>query len=194
MNYPLALSFRILSWGPQIQVTDAIGSLVFYVKQKLFKLKEEVTVFADSEQTRPLYSLKADRVLDFSARYSFFDGQGLPLGSVKRHGMKSLWRAHYEILADSSSAMILREENPWVKVLDGLLNEVPLLGLFTGYFLHPSYLVSWPEGAPLLRLKKQPAFLEARFSIERLNPMGEAEELRALLSLLMFVLMERGRG
>ena len=67
MKYPLELSFKIISLGPQLSVTDANGGLVFYVKQKLFKLKEEVTVFADVQQARPLYKINADRVLDISA-------------------------------------------------------------------------------------------------------------------------------
>ncbi|MCP4602297.1 MAG: hypothetical protein GY847_17565 [Proteobacteria bacterium] len=37
------------------------------------KLREEVTVFADPDQNRPLYKINADRVIDFSARYHFTD-------------------------------------------------------------------------------------------------------------------------
>jgi hypothetical protein len=53
MNYPLHLSFEILSLARKIAVTDATGNLSFYVKQKMFKLKEAVTVFADAEQQLP---------------------------------------------------------------------------------------------------------------------------------------------
>ena len=47
MNYPLDLSFKILAIAPQISVSDANGALVLYVKQKAFKLKEDVTIYAD---------------------------------------------------------------------------------------------------------------------------------------------------
>ncbi len=194
MDFPLILSFKILTFVPQIAVTDADGRLVCYVRQKLFKLKESVTVFADAAQTRPLYMINADRILDWSARYNFSDMQGLPLGAVKRQGMRSLWRAHYDILDGEMSVMTIREDNPWVKVLDGLANEVPILNFFTGYFLHPVYAVARPSGEVVLRMKKEPAFLEGRFSIARLAPLAAAEEQRALLSLLMMLLLERSRG
>ena len=38
-----------------------------------------ISVFADREQSRLLYSVEADRVLDFSARYRFADAVGRPV-------------------------------------------------------------------------------------------------------------------
>ena len=81
MKYPLNLSFKLLAIAQQITGTDAAGQVVFYVKQKAFKLKEAVTVFADVEQTKPMYTIKADRVIDFSARYDFND-QNLTVGAA----------------------------------------------------------------------------------------------------------------
>lgn len=194
MQYPLELKFKVLALAPQISVTDAGGQQVFYVKQKLFKLKEAVTVFADTDQTRPLYTLNADRILDFSAQYHFVDLMGMPLGAVKRDGMKSLWRARYNILNGTAPALTIREENPWVKVVDGLVGEIPLVGLFSGYLFHPAYLVTRGENMSLMRLEKQPSFFEAKFKIDKLAELQPAEETRILLSLLMMVLLERSRG
>mgnify|MGYP001357086286 CR=1 FL=1 len=135
MNYPLQLSFKIMALAPQISVTDAHGQLIFYVKQNLFTLKESVTVFADAEQTAPLYTIQADRIIDFSARYHFVDAQGDTIGAVQRQGMRSLWKARYEVLDGEQVVMTIREKNPWVKVLDGLLGQIPIVSLFSGYFL-----------------------------------------------------------
>ena len=194
MEYPLELSFKILSVGQRVSVTNARGELVFYVKQKLFTLKEEVTVFADVQRTRPLYEIDADRVIDFSARYDFTDINGINLGSVKREGMRSLWKAHYNISDGDAHVMTIREENPWVKALDGMLSEVPIIGMITGYILHPAYLVSRTDGTAVMRLEKQPSFLEGRFTISRLGELDEREETRVLLSLLLMILLERARG
>jgi hypothetical protein len=194
VNYPLQLSFKILAIARQLSVTDATGRLVFYVKQKAFKLKESVTVFADAEQTIPLYTINADRVLDFSASYQFTDRYGAPIGSVRRKGMRSLWKAHYEIVDGDAPALTIQEANPWIKVLDGLLSEVPIIGMFTGYFFHPAYIVVGQDQTALMRLEKQPAFLEGKYSIEKLAPLSERDEMRVLLSLLMAVLLERSRG
>jgi hypothetical protein len=194
VNYPLTLSFKIVALAPQLSVTDANGDLVCYVKQKLFKLKEAITVFADSQQTRPLYTIKADRVLDFSARYQFADALGQPHGSVKRQGMRSLWKAHYEIYDGEAPVMTIHEENPWVKVLDALFGEIPILGMLTGYLFHPAYLVIRADGTQVMRLEKQPAFFEGKFRLDKTGELSEAEEQRALLGLLMTLLLERSRG
>jgi uncharacterized protein YxjI len=194
MQYPLGLNFKIMALAPQISVTDASGQQVYYVKQKLFKLKEAVTVFADAAQTRPLYTINADRIIDFSAQYHFTDLMGMPLGSVKRDGMKSLWRSRYNILNGSSPNLVIREENPWIKVVDGLVGQIPVVGMFSGYLLHPAYLVSREDNTGVMRLVKMPAFFEGKFRIDKLAELSPAEETRILLSLLMMVLLERSRG
>ncbi len=194
MNYPLSVSFKIMAIAHQMSITDAQGNLIFYVKQKMFKLKEAVTVFADKEQTQPLYTINADRVIDFSARYRFTDRNGMPVGSVKRQGMKSIWKARYDIFDNENPLMNISEENPWTKVLDGLFSEIPLVGMFAGYVFNPSYLISHANGTVLMRMNKQPAFLEGKFNIEKYVDMPPIEETRALLSFIMMILLERRRG
>jgi hypothetical protein len=167
---------------------------VFYVKQKLFKLKEAVTVFADSGQTQPLYQINADRVLDFSARYHFTDSNGVGLGSVKREGVRSLWKSHYDIYQGDTPVMTIREENAWVKVLDGLFGGIPIIGMFSGYVFNPAFLVSRSDGTVVMRLAKQPAFFESKFTINKQAALDESQETCILLSLLMMILLERSRG
>lgn len=194
MDQPLQLSFKTVALSPQISVTDATGRLLLYVKQKAFKLKEAVTVFADREQTTPLYAIAADRVLDFSAQYTITNRQGRVLGAVRREGMRSLWRARYEVVEQGRSVLSIREANPWVKVADGLLGEVPGLGLLTGYFFHPAYELARADGVVAMQMQKQAAFFEGRYSIRMPVALSEAEHELALLSLLMVVLLERRRG
>src|SRR5215210_238387 len=176
MQYPLDLSFKIVALAPQVSVREASGNLVFYVRQKLFKLKEAVTIFADAEQTRPLYTINADRVLDISARYNFTDQHCNYLGAVKRQGMKSLWKAHYDILEGDTPVMTIQEENAWVKLMDALFGELPVLGILSGYVFNPAYLVARTDGTVVLRLQKQPAFLEGKFQLESKMPLSDPEE------------------
>jgi hypothetical protein len=194
MNYPLQLSFKIVAIAPQFSVRDASGNLLFYVRQKLFKLKEAITVFGDEAQTRPLFTIKADRVIDFSARYDIADTGGRYIGSVKRQGMRSLWRTHYEVYDGNAVVLTIRERDPWVKVADSLLGEIPVIGAFTGYFFNPAYVVTRPDGAVVMQLTKQPAFFEGKFSLEKHALLSEMEEMRAMLSIMMMVLLERSKG
>jgi uncharacterized protein YxjI len=195
MDFPLQLKFKKIALSPQISVTDAAGRLLFYVKQKAFKLKEAVTVFADAEQTQPLYTINADRVLDFSARYHINETSGFSLGTLQRKGRRSIWSAHYEIVRGGGTVMQIREENPWVKVGDALFGEIPVVGIFSGYVFNPAYIVSRADnGAPMMRVKKEAAFLEGSYSITRTGELSENDERLAVLSVLMMVLLEKRRG
>lgn len=195
MNYPLNLSFKLLALASQIYIRDANGQLIGYVKQKLLKLKEDINVFADEQQTQHLYNIKADRIIDFSAKYNFTDAQGRSLGSIRRKGMRSIFKAHYLIFdQNDTQTMEIHEENGWIKVADALLGEVPLLGMFTGYLFNPSYIIERLDKSPVARLKKQPAFFEGVFQLEPLTQMGGEEETKVLLAVLTMTLLERMRG
>jgi len=194
MNYPLDITFKLLAIAQQLSVRDAQGNLIFYVRRKAFKLKEAITVFGDEAQQRPLYHINADRIMDFSARYRFTDNAGNTLGSIKRHGMRSLWKTHYEIEDDDHAALSVNEEDAWVKVFDSLLGQLPIVGALTGYLFNPAYLVTRADGTVLLRMVKRPAFFEGKFSVEQRAQLDAGEETRALLGLLMMILLERSRG
>ena len=195
MNYPVDLSFKILALASQIYIRDANGSLMGYVKQKLFKLKEDIGIFADENQTELLFNIKADRIMDFSASYNFTDASGKSLGSIKRKGMRSIFKAHY-LIFDSSGQQVMEihEENGWIKVIDSLVGEVPIVGMFTGYLFNPAYIVSTMDQQPVMRLQKQPAFLESSFQLSPQNKIESDEETLILLSVLTMTLLERSRG
>jgi hypothetical protein len=194
------MNFKILAIAPQIFVRDATGAEIMYVKQKLFKLKEAINIFSDQSQTNQLYSIKADRIIDFSARYNFSNSQNLNIGAVKRKGMRSLWKASYDILEGDMVKFQIQEENAFVKLMDGLFSEIPIVGMFSGYVFNPVYLVSRSTGSngvgpTVMRLAKQPSFLESGFTIEKIDPgLSPQEEEQILLSLMMMVLLERSRG
>ncbi len=189
-SYPLNLSFKIIAFNPQVKVADAAGQTVLYVKQKALALKEAVKVFADEGQQQELYDIRANRIIDFSAQYNIATSAGMPVGTVKRQGMKSLWKASYNILdAAGAEVGLIHEENAWIKVLDGLLSDVP----FVGMFINPAYLVDL-RGGTVLYLKKQPAVFEGKFTLEKRGEFSNADEVLLLQSIIMMLLLERSRG
>lgn len=198
LEYPLQLNFKLIALAPRIFVRDASGRTLLYVQQKVMALKEHVRVFSDESQSQQLYEIRADRVIDFSARYHIRDMTGRELGSIKHRGMRSIWKSTYEIANDSSEEVswTMTEDNPWVKVGDALLGEIPIIGMFTGYFLHPSYTVKHVStDAPVLTLKKEAAFFESTFTIDKVDERLTGDhETRLLLAVLMAVQLERSRG
>jgi uncharacterized protein YxjI len=195
MNYPIEFSFKLIALASQIYVRDASGNLLGYVKQKMFKLKEDINIFADEGQTKHLYNIKADRVLDFSARYNFTDASGRALGGIKRQGMRSIWKANYDIHnANGEQVLKIREENGWIKVIDSLVGELPIVGMFTGYLFNPAYLIEKMDGTPIMRLAKQPAFFEGKFQLAPQGQYTQEEETLSMLGALTMTLLERSRG
>ena len=195
MSYPLTLRFKILAVARQLSVRDSDQRLLMYVKQKAFKLKEAITVYADEEQTKPLYRIAADRVIDFSATYLITDAAGANIGALRQKGMKSLWRSTYEIVRGDEVVFTVREENPWAKVGNSLFEGIPLIGALSGYVFHPSYLISANGRGDVLRARKEAAFLESMFLVQRLEtPLPPEDERLLLIGMVTTVLLERRRG
>lgn len=81
------------------QITDPEGNLSFYVRQKAFKLKEDIRVFGDKDRTEELLLIKARSVIDFSAAYDVMDSiTGEHIGVLRRKGWKSMFRDEWEML------------------------------------------------------------------------------------------------
>jgi uncharacterized protein YxjI len=194
MQYPLEMRFNLFSLSQQIAVRDATGKSILFVKQKMFRLKEKVEVFSNSDRKQKLFEINADRMLDFSANYRFTGADGTDWGTVRREGMKSLWSAHYDIYDQGQIDMTIREEEPWKRFVEAILGEILVIGFIVIYFLNPSYLVKRSDGTSALRVIKKPSIFERYFVIEKLAEIDEDDELRALLSLIMMVMLEKRRG
>ena len=194
LNYPLELSFKIATIGTRVRVVDAAGRQVAYLRKKKFRLKEDVRVYEDEDQRRELYRIRADRVVDFGASYAVSGQGGRPLGSVRQRGVRSLWKSSYEVSNPNGKKIgVIHEENPFVKVLDGLAEAIPLADSLGGLFFNPAYLVDL-GGETVLRMQKERSVFESRFRLDRLGDFSEDEEELFLASLMMVLLLERDRG
>ncbi len=195
LNFPLNLTFKITTLSNDFTAQDANGNTVAYVRQKMLKLMEEVQVFNNESRSELNYTIRANKWLDFSATYTFTDRMGYEIGWIVRKGWASLWKANYEILDEKQQIdLVIHEENPWAKIFDSMLGELPLVGMLTGYLFHPSYIATRPDGTQVVRLKKEPSFFGRKFTIDKLAQFETGEEDRLLLGLMMLILLERRRG
>ena len=196
MQFPLHFSFKILSLSPKIYIHDASGAPVYFVKQKMFKLKEDIRVFDSDSQTTELAAIKADRIMDFSACYHFSDHDDPNLGAVRRKGWRSIWKTHYEVLDENDEHQLdIREDSAWVKVLDALIGDIPLIGFLLVMMINPSYTIADKSGRALYQFKKMPAFFEGKFELHKLaDDVDEDTEKRSVLAIMMMALLERKKG
>lgn len=196
LNYPLDFKFKISTLSSDFNITDRNGNYVAYVRQKMFKFKEDVVVFNDESRSKEIFRIQANQWIDFNSSYSIKAiATGENFGRLARKGMKSIWKAKYDII-DSKDQMkySISEDNGWTKVFDSLVGEIPIIGMFTGYFLNPAYSVRDKSGQVLFRLKKMPSLFGRRFQLDRLVDIPDEDESLVVLSYLMMVLLERSRG
>lgn len=86
-------------FGASFHVYDGDDRVVAFSRQKAFKLKEDVRVYADDSETREILSIRARSWIDFSAAYDIYDAEtGEKAGAVRRRGFKSLVRDAWEVL------------------------------------------------------------------------------------------------
>ncbi len=195
IQFPVQFTFKVSSMANDFTATDFSGKTIAYVRQKMFKLKEDIELFNDESKTKVNYRIKADRWLDFSAAYAFFDANNTELGKIARKGWRSIWKASYEIIDQHGNQQYtITEKNAWVKVWDSILGEIPILGMFTGYLFNPTYILADLKDQPIVQLKKQPSFFGKEFEVSLLGQIDEDDDDRIVLGLMMMILLERRRG
>lgn len=195
LEFPLDLKFRITTLSNDFTVSDASGKTIAYIRQKMFKFKEHVQVFNDESKATVLYDIKANKWLDFNTSYAFIDANGQEAGRIVRKGWASIWRSRYEIYDENQQQdLLIQEKDPWVKVWDSLVGELPVVSMFTGYLFNPSYTVKRPDGTEVACLKKEPSFFGRKFKLNKVSEFEQGEETRIVLGLMMMILLERRRG
>ncbi|WP_299226379.1 hypothetical protein [uncultured Psychroserpens sp.] len=195
LQFPISFTFHVTTLSNDFTAKDNSGKTVAYVKQKMFKLKEDISIYQDETKHNLTHKINADKWIDFSAAYSMKDASGKELGKIARKGWASIWKAHYEIIDQHQKLQYhIREDNAWVKVLDSVLGQLPIIGGFTGYLFNPSYTVTDLKGQAVCQLKKEASFFGRKFKLSKLKPIDNDDDERIILSFMMMVLLERRRG
>ena len=152
-------------------------------------------MFDDKTKSKRVCTIKANKVIDFTASYSFFTENEQSFGSIQRKGFRSLWKATYLLNeANGNQYATIKEEKPFAKVIDSFLGELPFVGLVCNYIFNPSYILTSEDGTELFRLTKAPSFWGALFKIDKLTDITPDDEIRCMMSLLMVVFLEKSRG
>lgn len=105
--------------GAKFHVFDEHGQVVFFSKQKAFKLKEDIRVYASEAMDEELLRFSARSVIDFGVTFDVVDvAAGETLGSVRRKGMKSLIRDEWIVFGpDDAEIAKVREDSGALAIL-----------------------------------------------------------------------------
>lgn len=116
----------LFSWRRIYRVYGPDGTLSAFVEQPWFRLRTELTIWSDEEETQPILVIKNRRFAAVNMEHDLFDAQtGQRLGVVRTRGLRSLFRDTWDILdADERPAGLMTEDGPYLwrrifKILPG---------------------------------------------------------------------------
>ena len=90
----------------RFRIYDPADNLVLFSEQKMFRLREDIRVYADEAKTQEVLMIKARQIVDFSAAFDVIDtSTGSKAGALRRKGLRSLLRDEWELL-DSGDNVI----------------------------------------------------------------------------------------
>src|SRR5438270_8964307 len=100
------IEFRRKFWkifGATIHMTSAGGSQELgIVQMKAFRLRSDITLYADSAQQRPVFNIKARQAIAMNYVFDVFDpATGQPIFGLMRKGLKSAFVRDHWLLLDN---------------------------------------------------------------------------------------------
>jgi hypothetical protein len=174
----------VTAFTPKFHVYDPMGNLVAYVEQKAFKLKEDITIFADEQKRQSLLIIKTRQILDFSAAYDVSDARtGAKVGALRRKGLKSILRDEWIILdADEQEIGHIQEDSTLLATLRRFLSN-----------LIPQHYVIELHGQPSGEIKQEfnPFVLKHRVDLRR--DTGRRLDRRLALAAVVLIQAIEGR-
>ncbi|MFZ5909119.1 MAG: hypothetical protein ACOYYU_03800 [Chloroflexota bacterium] len=117
------LKRQVFALTGKFRYYDPAGNLVLFSEQKMFKLREDIRVFADEGKSQEVLQIKARQIIDFSAAYDVIDSAtGQKAGTLRRKGFKSMLRDEWEVLDVNDQVIgLLFEDSMGLALLRRLL-------------------------------------------------------------------------
>ena len=114
-------------FGGAFHVYDENGNVLFYSKQKAFKLKEDFRIYSDESQTQELLVIKTPQILDIGATYNVHDvTTDEAVGALSRKGLKSIFKDEWIILSKEDKEIgTLTETSLIASLLSRFINLIP---------------------------------------------------------------------
>lgn len=113
-------------FGSSFHIYDPQGRLVFYSRQKAFKLREDIRLYTGEDMATEVLLIKARQIVDLAAAYDVYDSStGEKVGALRRKGLKSLFRDEWRFLdPDDQEIGVIREDGLALALIRRLLTNL----------------------------------------------------------------------
>ncbi len=150
-------------FGGAFHVYDENGNMLFYSKQKAFKLREDFRIYSDERQLEELLTIKTPQILDFGATYNVQDATtGETIGAIRRKGLKSLVRDEWILLSNEGQETGKLTESSLARaILSRFINLIP-----------QTYVIVSADGRKIAEIRQHfnPFVLKYTMTIEEPEP------------------------
>ena len=167
----------------QVYIYDQSGNPLCYVKQKMFKLKEDITAFTDESMSTPILTIKARQIIDFAAAYDIVDSStGEKVGAIKRKGFKSIIKDEWLIMDPNDNVIAkLTESSGWSALASRLISLIP-----------QKYVIMMPDSNELIaKINQKFTFFTHKFDADfSMDTQGKLNRKLGIGALIMLLLIE----
>lgn len=172
--------------GMELFIYDQSGSLVLFVKQKGFKMKEDIRVYSDDSKSEERLSIQARKVMDFNAAFDVVDSAGgEKVGGLRRKGWSSMIKDEWQILdKDDNLIGSIHEDTMALALVRRFLTS-----------LVPQTFEFVVDGQKVAELKQHfnPVVLKADFHLLP-DAAGKIDPRLAVAGVVMLMVMEGRQG
>jgi uncharacterized protein YxjI len=113
-------------FGAAFHIYDPDGNVAFYSRMKAFKLKEDIRLYTGEDMQEEVLTIKARKILDFSAAYDVVDPTtNEKVGVLKRKGFKSIFKDEWIFMdANDRDIGLIKEDSTFLAMLRRVLTSL----------------------------------------------------------------------
>jgi len=90
---------KIFAIAPTFEIFDVQGTPLVYCQEKLFKIKDDIRIYADSSKNVELLRIRQRNVMDWAGVFDIVDpASNMKIGAMRRKGWRSFLRDEWHIL------------------------------------------------------------------------------------------------
>ncbi len=169
-------------FGGAFHVYDESGNLLFYSKQKAFKLREDFRIYSGERQTEELLTIKTPQILDIGATYNVQDATtGEAIGAIRRKGLKSMVKDEWIFLSNEGREI-------------GRLTEKSITGAFLSRVISlipQTYVIVSADGREVAEIKQHFNPFVLKYSMTIVEPRPSIDRRLLISSGVLLAGIER---
>jgi len=169
-------------FGGAFHVYDENGNLLFYSKQKAFKLREDFRVYSDEHLMEELLIIKTPQILDIGATYNVQDAMtGEAIGAIRRKGLKSIIKDEWIFLSKEGREI-------------GRLTESSISGALLSRFINlipQTYVIVSADGREVAEIKQHFNPFVLKYSMTIVEPRPSIDRRLLISSGILLAGIER---